>query len=83
MGPDQRRLERQSSMPSERPKSNYGNYHMRYFKISAYGATPWDTSSTLPKGLKVRPIEPILPKPTKSGRILSRLPGILTQLEHS
>ena len=40
MGPDQRRLERQSSMPSERPKSNYGNYPMRYFKISAYGALP-------------------------------------------
>ncbi len=40
MGPDQRRLERQSSMPSERPKSNYGNYPMRYFKISAYGAVP-------------------------------------------
>ena len=40
MGPDQRGLERQSSMPSERPKSNYGNYHMRCFKISAYGAMP-------------------------------------------
>ena len=44
MGPDQRRLERQSSMPSERPKSNYGNYPMRYFKISAYGARPRDTT---------------------------------------
>ena len=48
MGPDQRRLERQSSMPSERPKSNYGNYPMRYFKISAYGATPQDTVPTPP-----------------------------------
>ena len=45
MGPDQRRLERQSSMPSERPKSNYGNYPMRYFKISAYGATPQGNGS--------------------------------------
>ena len=56
MGPDQRGLERQSSMPSERPKSNYGNYHMRCFKISAYGATPQDSPPTHDRGLKARPI---------------------------
>ena len=57
MGPDQRRLERQSSMPSERPKSNYGNYPMRYFKISAYGATPQGSGpKTVCEGPKARPI---------------------------
>ena len=46
------------------------------------GATPRDRTTTLPKGLKARPIPPFRITLTQSGEILSRFTDDLARIEH-